>query len=437
LSSLILRVSRQLSAPRFFWAELFAITLITGALFVSNLNSVPFHGDESTWIAFSDHYEDYLKGDFSQTSWPMDYWAATMPTMPFYFIGVGRQLGGYGVSDLNSNWNWGESPEVNKAKGQMPSPGLLWWSRLPMAVLGILGTPILFLFTAKLGGRLAGYIVVILHITNSYILTTLSRAMSESSLVFWTLIALVSCAFSVREWQKADRVEPTSAKTHWRALVGLVVVGIAAGLAGESKLNGLTFVAVGVSVVGLIVIVLPNQWKSKSRWVLTSIAVGGLLLATGLTFLLVDPVFFHSPWRRIPDVFIERVQVFVDAATMDPASVVNGDFGRVLYRVFGTYAALPLGQFWILSLFLALIGLLYVARQSWRLVQTERRLDTNALLLLAALFVAGPALLTPIDWDRYFILPVIFATIFIGIALGLLITSAIHWLRKRLLPVTL
>jgi hypothetical protein len=45
--------------------------------------------------------------------------------------------------------------------------------------------------------------------------------------------------------------------------------------------------------------------------------------------------------------------------------------------------------------------------------------------------LVAPALMTPLDWDRYYLLPVFYSTIFISIGVAFLIRKAIHFVQTK------
>ena len=54
------------------------------------------------------------------------------------------------------------------------------------------------------------------------------------------------------------------------------------------------------------------------------------------------------------------------------------------------------------------------------------------ILLIGLVAGVPPALLTPLNWDRYYFLPVMFATIFSAIGLAVCITTAVQWSERKL-----
>ena len=40
------------------------------------------------------------------------------------------------------------------------------------------------------------------------------------------------------------------------------------------------------------------------------------------------------------------------------------------------------------------------------------------VVLLVGIITAGPSFLTPLDWERYYLLPIFFSTLFIAVAIA-------------------
>ncbi len=118
-------------------------------IYCENIRSAPFSTDESDWIGTSYYFEalyqrnlfiaDVSRGDGKITVpsiqvWGGNYWI-NQPPLTRYLVALGRLSGGYSVKDLNPPWSYAVSIPRNESWGAIPSAGLLWWSRLPMALL--------------------------------------------------------------------------------------------------------------------------------------------------------------------------------------------------------------------------------------------------------------------------------------------------------------
>jgi hypothetical protein len=93
---------------------------------------------------------------------------------------------------------------------------------------------------------------------------------------------------------------------------------------------------------------------------------------------------------------------------------------QILYhRIFQTYASIRFPGSEVVGGLVGLVGLGYLlyALRRWH----RRDVGTGASVVLLFFGVASaiPPLATPLDWDRYFLLPVFFSTSLIAVGLAL------------------
>ena len=140
-------------------------------------------------------------------------------TVNKYLIGLAWHLGGYSVSDLNEQWDWGADWNYNQSSNHAPSAVLLYVSRLPSALLLAAGAVILFALGRSLGGRSVAYLASLYYALNPALLINGRRAMMEGSLIAFSLLAVLAGVWLLQR----------------RALWMAILLGIAAGLALASK----------------------------------------------------------------------------------------------------------------------------------------------------------------------------------------------------------
>jgi hypothetical protein len=129
-------LSKSLSAVEII---LLAILLLFG--YINDIGAVEFHPDESFWIVSSVRLDKLLAGDFESDIWTDEpVIIFEVRPLPSYFTAVGQRLGGISAQDLPPYWIWGLPDEENLARGAMPGDELIWWSRLPMAVVAAFGS---------------------------------------------------------------------------------------------------------------------------------------------------------------------------------------------------------------------------------------------------------------------------------------------------------
>lgn len=391
-----------------------AVLLLT-FIYTSEIGTVKFHQDESQWIATSNVFEEFVSGRIASPVWNYSYWTLTQPPVTRYVIGMGRRLGGFGPQDLNAHWQFDLDAGENEAIGAVPAPDLLWWSRLPMVVLAILSVLIGMVLLHKFVGRFAGIIWIALCCTNSYFLTMLRRAMGETPLLICTMLAIFA-GYKALQTAK-DEKHPIS-----KTMIWLGWFGAATGFAGAAKLNGLSLLFAGFVIV-LIVVLLPKWSKLERRLIFLR---GGLVLiyATGIAFIGSNPFLWRNPVYRTGQMMNHRLfEIDLQQTNFADAHIdsLAERLQVVPERIFETYAALSMDGFFWINVLLFVIGLAFCVYYA---VQWMASKETNAALfvvLLVALFAAGPALTTPLDWDRYYLLPVFFSTLIIAIGVDLIV----------------
>lgn len=395
--------------------------LVLGLLaffYLPGLSNVVFHPDESQWIATSNVFETYLKADFKSSLWDKSYWTLTQPPMVRYVIGFSRYLGGYHVSDLNQPWNFERNRNFNERNDAMPENGLLWWSRLPMAVLAIISFTLIFNLLKKGWGRFAAYLWIVFALINAYFLLQMRRAMGESSLLFFTIIGIyaLDCAFnSATKNALIGKLQPT--------LIWLTLAGVASGLAGASKLNGLANLGACILAACISAWILKTSRVERLRFALLGSTLA--TLACAVVFVAINPFLWPNPVNHTIDMLKNRTAEMSKQAPVNSPDYV-GDLPQRLQilpvRIFESYAALPVPWLINLGLFIVGVGVVSYAGSAW--VQQKNKNMISPALLIGAIFAATPPLFTSIDWDRYYLFPVFFSTMLIAIGIG--------WLMQKL-----
>jgi 4-amino-4-deoxy-L-arabinose transferase-like glycosyltransferase len=302
----------------------------------------------------------------------------------------------------------------------MPSPALLWWSRLPMAILAIASGVLLFFLTTKAAGRAAGYILLILFVLNTYFFDLLRRAMAESPLLVFVLLTAFCAYQALRSWQRVDPKTPNRQNRFTLSVIWFGLMGVFCGLAAGTKLNG---AAVMLAGLGLCVL-LPYAHRKipQAKWSATLCACV-LLLGTGLTFIALNPFLYRNPVKRTQMMVQQRLEEMSTQLQIFPelAIDVSRRIPLIHQRIFEDYSTFHLVGGEIINPILSVIGLGYLLYSSWRWLQKPITSGAGIVILLVAFTTATPALFTPIDYDRYYLLPVVFSTVFIAVAIGWII----------------
>jgi len=400
---------------------LLTICIVIYAL-LSNLGEVEFHPDESLWIGTSDSFEAFLKMEFNSSTWDISYWTLTQPPITRYIIGFFRYMGGYQRPDLNQIWNFNRGNQYNIRNGAMPSDGLLWWSRLPMAALACASILLVFMMLNKTSDFFAGYIWIGLILLNPYFFLHLRRAMGESPLLFFTIITLFLSAQGLRS-AKANGINDKKI-----AITYIGLAGIASGLAWASKLNGATLIVSNIMTSILLAYITSNNRKDKIKFSILFSTISGLLSIA--TFVAVNPFLWPAPVQRTQMMFENRIKemeeqsVTYSGSYMDPKQRVD----LIPARVFSDYASLKSRL--VLNMGLFIFGVYVVIKSAWETTHSGKGETFYIPLFTISFFTSVPIVFSSLDWDRYYLFPVFFTTLIIAIALARIATRSIIWSPK-------
>ena len=147
--------------------EWIVVAAVLAFSYSRGLERVPFHADESLWIACSLYFEAAVDQNFvppewfrervrgtapalpgrgeggagetwtSQLTWGPHYFSLDQPPVARYLIAIGRRLQGYSTADLNRPWKYDLGPDENARLGNVPSSGLLNAARRSTAALSV------------------------------------------------------------------------------------------------------------------------------------------------------------------------------------------------------------------------------------------------------------------------------------------------------------
>lgn len=405
--------------------EIIAIISLLAFFYLRDIQSVEFHIDESHWIGTSYMFEAYFKGDFWSDAWRDAHRTVTNPPVPRYVIGIGRFIGGYRTVDLNRPWEYDRGTNFNERMGAMPSDNLLWWSRLPMAILGVLSILVGFFFVKNIAGRIGAYLWVLFAATSPYFLLQMRRAMAESSLLFFTMLAILLCYLGIKRMDE----DP---KKNLKALVYLLASSICIALAGESKMNGLLILG---GVIVCVILVILKQKDSINHKIQRSFFISTLLIfLTGIVFLALYPYLWPSPLGRTQKMFEDRIIEMREQTIKHPVDNIDTLQKRLTIiplRIFEDYAIIHFNGSLIINIILFLIGFIVTVSQATGWLKHKSDNPASIVLLTTGTLASIPAFFTLLDWDRYYLFPVFFSTIFIAIALGWIGVRIFEWIAPK------
>ena len=196
------------------------VILFLAIAFGLNLQRVPFHPDESSWIGSSAVFEELLRGNFASEVWDPGNWQqgtvgmepyvpiTTNSTITRDLIGIGRRLGrlhrGRPEQDMGL-WQDGSTERLGRPKALSRSTQLVPSSH------GCLGRCI-HLFALCVGTQLIwekspAYLLVLCFALGTFFLQSLGRAMDEAPL----LAGITLTILAAKKYLEGRRQPPEAA----------------------------------------------------------------------------------------------------------------------------------------------------------------------------------------------------------------------------------
>ncbi len=407
------------------------IAAMVGASYGIGIERVAFFADESHWIATSYYLEALLGEPVEQVrpDAPRPFWGEskvtlTQPPLARYVVGLGRRAGGFGVADLNGRWDFGLDAHANEIAGNMPGQRLLVCSRWPMAILSVVSGLLLFAIAWRCAGLLAGYIFAVGFAFNPFLLQTLRRAMGEATLTFFVVLAMVATEQGVRAFRSVD-LEGRPSRATVRLLAWWLLAGVCCGLAGAAKLNGLLAAGGAALAAWVAAQCVPPMARRRAA----PGAVGILLAATFAAFVVSNPFLYPEPLARSLKMARQRAETMAKQQGYFPQARLDRVGQRVeaaARRVLSDHAILRFHRAWIVNGLLVLCGFVVLASRALQSVQ-QRRPGTELVVLALGGSLVVAAVLSPLDWDRYYLFPVLFASLCSATS----IAAAVDLVRQR------
>lgn len=121
-----------------------------------------------------------------------------------------------------------------------------------MSIMAILSILLIFYFSREYLGILLSYISYVMIISNDYFVLQLSRAMSESPLLFFIILVMLLLVILAKLLLTLDQSVFKNYKKLTKLIIYSILIGFITGLAGATKLNG--FSLFGVSIFLLVIL---------------------------------------------------------------------------------------------------------------------------------------------------------------------------------------
>lgn len=402
-------------------------------VYLRGVAAVPFHPDESSYLFMSTELEALITDRpslyYSETP---QHWGRQMlrlldPPMIHYLAEVGRRAAGQ--APLPVNWSWGDTWEVNRRLGALPTPQLLQAGRMAVAVLFPISLALFFFAArravwqitpadppnahAKSTADFTAWVAVLLIAGNALLLLHTRRVMAEGILIFTLALFF---------WTLVYTTGPSPiARYPW-------ITALPAALAFCAKPS-----LAPLALVGLVAVL----WQPKTVARPARLAQSALYAALFAAIVFAQyPIAWYRPVEVARQVMLQRAHLAQHQQEKYAAQAITSPGQGLAALVRQTYFAAPAfyedpsytaytaeseaaylarpqhnllrsplggGLLLILTLLGLGLGIWDVARRPppERGLQTHR---TLALLLLATLLQAVALLAAiPLEWQRYYL----------------------------------
>ena len=436
------------------------VLLVLALYVVAGITRVPFHGDESTLIHMSRDYHTLVqRRDLDAVLYAespddpsMQELRLLNGTISKMTIGLAWDAAHLTVDDLNDQWIWGfDDPSgewdeftYNTAFGHMPDDHLLHVARLPSALFAVLSVWAVFgIARLTTGTRAAAWAASLMYATTPAVLLNGRRAMMEGSLLAFSTLAAFAALLLIVHLRSGDRGRRLAALT--------LAFGVMSGFAVASKHPAV------ITVAALFLALALDPWMRSGgtlrgllawRHIVRLAAAGGVAL---LVFLALNPAWWSDP-LGMPDRVLTLRRQLLDGQVQavggydDPLDRVKGladeaffaapqyyelaywrDFvgGDIADYEASGFAGRGTGTVWGVLLAAAFgAGVIALARR-WREGPAWSVLVWGAGTALALV------VLTPMQWQRYYLPLQPPLAVIEGIGVGWIGAALVRGMKRR------
>jgi len=266
----------------------------------------------------------------------------------------------------------------------------------------------------------------------------LPRAMGEAPLLAAIMGAWYAGYRAVVNWEGAAWQSVTARRRYaLRSLLWFGLMGFLCGIAGASKMNGAS-ITLGAGLVAVLAPLVRRGSLSKAyclRFLFAATGLVAVLAAFG--FIGPNPFLYSDVALRTSQMLDNRFVEMRQQLSENPDDAISTPaqrFSAISFCVFQDCTPLRLTAGRYINLALSLVGLAVILAASWRWLQggsmpeAESEASIASVVTLAIAFSASaPVLMTPINWNRYFMLPTVF--VLVCVAVG--VTAMIRFLGYR------
>ena len=415
------RAARK-AAPRVFsWLLVAAVVPLYWSGLASDEQT---HGDETYWSAAGWRATRLL---FVERNPGAAYWtrgtsvhiltrdkareaaANRNPKFATFLLGAAMLASGVPEPPWQS-YEFGRTPQWNRAQGRLPSRVTLLAARLPVAALGVMASLWMYSILCHLLRPGPAALGALLVAANPLVILVSQRAMLDGPAYAFSVAAVLAAMRACREGRRV----------HFWPMCGLAAATCAAL---SSKPNA----GVLIPVLGLVFAV--ESLRSRSALPVLRLLAAGV--AAFALFVLMNPTLYGAPLSGLRDMLslggelsrLERMFPQEGLPTLASGVLAAADVLLFEFGTFSAIAGLPLDAV------LLTVGVVVLALR-WPTSAAAR-----VLLIWLAVGVIAVALWPPVRWNRYYLpgLPPVVAVEYVGTVL--LLRGALEriqrWRRTR------
>ncbi len=415
-----IKISYMIKLIKKEWT-IFTLSSLFILVYFWGMPQVPFHPDESTHIYMSQDLAILFYDPLSLAMVPgqeltqdATYRALDAP-LGRYLIGIGRFILKEPTSP--SDWDWSANWQTNIDSGALPTPELLFASRL-ISTLLLPFTVILFYFSTRVVLPKVPSLIAAAYLgLHPLLLIHTRRAMSESVLLFGVVFFLWTLT--------KEKRNP-------------LLIGLALAVAVNSKLTALALLPVGIIAV---------CWSSKGKLNLKELLakIAELTLVFLVISLLLNPFYWKNPIQALKVSFQTR-QALTQQQVNDhlsghqlnlPTKVLSTishlyilpptleETGNYLSDTNSTalaYFSFPLhswGRGLIFgSIFISLtLGGILIAIKRYPKTNKHQKIAAVFFLMTTIILFGAISFFIPLPWQRYVVPLLPFTAVWIGYSL--------------------
>lgn len=200
---------------------------------------LPFHGDESIWLANARALELVLDGEFDHLYWrSYDGW--TQPHAGHYVYGIVLRAAGFSYEEFPKRYHSNEDLEWNRQRGRVPTEAVLLAGRRFSALCGAAACVVLCGILQRGFGWTAGLVAACWLAFNPLMRSTCQRAMVDGQVTLALVVGIALLLALYRAWGR-DR--------GWVVALVSVGVGLFFGFAASLKLNAGILCAIAITAL--------------------------------------------------------------------------------------------------------------------------------------------------------------------------------------------